>query len=121
MRSWIRLATAIAVWRRWRSPRSAATAHSQRHERSPLVIGHRGSPGYLPDHTLQGYELAIENGADYIEPDLVSTKDGVLIARHEPNIIGTTDVLDHPEFASRSRDATSTARRRTAGSSPTSR
>src|SRR5688572_30521879 len=58
----------------------------------PLVIGHRGAPGYLPDHTLEGYARAIEQGADYIEPDLVATKDGHLIARHEPNIGGTTDV-----------------------------
>ena len=70
-------------------------------EQSPLVIGHRGAAGYLPDHTLEGYELAIKLGADYIEPDLVATKDGYLIARHEPNIIATTDVLSHPEFADR--------------------
>src|SRR4051812_4250848 len=70
-------------------------------ENSPLVIGHRGAAGYLPEHTLQGYRLAIKAGADYIEPDLVSTKDGVLIARHEPNITNTTDVSTHPEFASR--------------------
>jgi glycerophosphoryl diester phosphodiesterase len=72
--------------------------------RLPLVIGHRGAPGYLPDHTLAGYKLAIEMGADYIEPDLVSTKDGVLIARHEPNIVATTDVASHPEFADRFRE-----------------
>jgi glycerophosphoryl diester phosphodiesterase len=67
----------------------------------PLVIGHRGSAGYLPDHTLEGYRLAIQNGADFIEPDLVATKDGELIARHEPNITGTTDVATRPEFAAR--------------------
>ena len=67
----------------------------------PLIIGHRGASGYLPEHTLASYRLAIEQGADYIEPDLVSTKDGVLVARHEPNIIATTNVADHPEFASR--------------------
>jgi glycerophosphoryl diester phosphodiesterase len=83
-------------------PPAAASAHQKR----PLVIGHRGAAGYLPDHTLQGYQLAIDLGADYIEPDLVSTKDGVLVARHEPNIIATTNVLDHPEFKSRRRDAT---------------
>ena len=66
------------------------------------MIGHRGAAGYLPDHTLEGYELAIKLGADYIEPDLVATKDGYLIARHEPNITGTTDVASHPEFADRS-------------------
>ena len=69
--------------------------------KQPLVIGHRGSAGYLPDHTLEGYRLAIQNGADFIEPDLVATKDGELIARHEPNITGTTNVADLPEFASR--------------------
>jgi glycerophosphoryl diester phosphodiesterase len=62
------------------------------HDDEPLVIGHRGAPGYLPDHTLEGYALAIRLGADYIEPDLVATKDGHLIARHEPNLIATTDV-----------------------------
>src|SRR5919108_3675834 len=62
------------------------------HDDEPLVIGHRGAPGYLPDHTLEGYALAIELGADYIEPDLVATSDGHLIARHEPNLIATTDV-----------------------------
>ena len=70
----------------------------------PLVIGHRGAPGHRPDHTLEGYKLAIEMGADYIEPDLVATKDGVLIARHEPNITGTTDVSTRPEFADRRRE-----------------
>ena len=77
-------------------------------ENSPLVIGHRGASGFLPEHTLESYRLAIKLGADYIEPDLVATKDGVLIARHEP-FIGDTDpatrdstnVADHPEFASR--------------------
>src|SRR6266850_1477093 len=71
----------------------------------PLVIGHRGAHGYLPAHTLEGYALAIELGADFIEPDLVSTKDGHLIARHEPNMIATTDVANRPEFASRRRTA----------------
>ncbi len=69
--------------------------------KAPLVIGHRGAAGYLPDHTLEGYALAIERGADFIEPDLVATKDGHLIARHEPNITGTTDVATRPEFADR--------------------
>jgi glycerophosphoryl diester phosphodiesterase len=71
------------------------------HEAKPLVIGHRGAAGYRPEHTLAGYELAARMGADYIEPDLVSTKDGVLVARHENDITATTDVADHPEFASR--------------------
>ena len=71
--------------------------------RKPLVIGHRGAAGYLPDHTLEGYRRAVDLGADFIEPDLVATKDGVLVARHEPNIVATTDVKDRPEFASRKR------------------
>jgi glycerophosphoryl diester phosphodiesterase len=70
-------------------------------EPAPLVLGHRGASAYLPEHTLASYQLAIEQGADYIEPDLVSTRDGVLIARHEVNISGTTDVAAHPEFAGR--------------------
>lgn len=65
----------------------------------PLVIGHRGAAGYLPDHTLEGYKRGIEMGADFIELDLVATKDGVLVARHEPNITGTTDVSTRAEFA----------------------
>src|SRR5512132_2767523 len=67
----------------------------------PIVIGHRGSPAYRPEHTIGSYTLAIEMGADYIEPDLVFTKDGKLVARHEPDIGGTTDVADHLEFANR--------------------
>jgi glycerophosphoryl diester phosphodiesterase len=59
---------------------------------APIVIGHRGASGYLPEHTLEGYALAISQGANVIEPDLVLTKDGVLIARHEPMIGATTDV-----------------------------
>lgn len=69
----------------------------------PTIVGHRGAPGYLPEHTIESYTLAIEMGVDFIEPDLVSTKDGVLVARHEPNIVATTDVADRPEFASRQR------------------
>lgn len=68
---------------------------------APLVIAHRGASGYRPEHTLEAYRLAIRMGADYIEPDLVSTKDGVLVARHENEISGTTDVAAHPEFADR--------------------
>ncbi len=65
------------------------------------IVGHRGASGYRPEHTLASYELAARMGADYVEPDLVTTKDGVLVARHEPEISGTTDVADHPEFAGR--------------------
>jgi glycerophosphoryl diester phosphodiesterase len=67
----------------------------------PTVIGHRGASGYRPEHTLAAYEQAILQCADYIEPDLVSTKDGVLVARHENEIGGTTDVANHPELADR--------------------
>ena len=72
---------------------------------SPLVIAHRGASGYLPEHTLQAYALAIELGADFIEVDLVATRDGHLIARHEPNIIQTTNIRDLPQFADRRRTA----------------
>jgi glycerophosphoryl diester phosphodiesterase len=86
-------------------PAAGASASPKAHDASPLVIGHRGTSGHLPEHTLPGYALAIRLGADYIEPDLVATKDGVLIARHEPDITNTTDVKNHPEFASRKRTA----------------
>lgn len=66
-----------------------------------LVIAHRGASAERPEHTLAAYERAIDQGADYIEPDLVATKDGVLLARHENAISGTTDVADHPEFGAR--------------------
>ncbi len=69
--------------------------------RAPIVIGHRGACGYVPEHTLASYHLALLQGADYAEPDLVMTGDGVLVARHENEIGGTTDVAEHPEFASR--------------------
>src|SRR6266542_2228712 len=79
----------------------ASDAGERGHARKPLVVGHRGASGYRPEHTLASYELAIEMGADYIEPDLVSTKDHQLVARHENDITGTTDVASHPEFADR--------------------
>lgn len=71
--------------------------------RNPEVFGHRGASGYRPEHTLASYELAARLGADYLEPDLVSTKDHVLVCRHEPEIGGTTDVAGRPEFAGRRR------------------
>jgi glycerophosphoryl diester phosphodiesterase len=82
-----------------------AAAHDHRHaDNAPLVIGHRGgATGYLPDHTLENYALGIALGADYVEPDLVATKDGHLIARHEPNLTDTTNVKDLPQFAGRKR------------------
>jgi glycerophosphoryl diester phosphodiesterase len=71
--------------------------------RCPLVVAHRGASGQRPEHTLAAYQLAMDQGADFIEPDLVITRDGELIARHEPNLIETTDVLMRPEFADRRR------------------
>lgn len=67
----------------------------------PLIIAHRGASGERPEHTLAAYRLAIAQGADFIEPDLVPTRDGHLVARHENEIGGTTDVADHPRFADR--------------------
>jgi glycerophosphoryl diester phosphodiesterase len=76
-------------------------AQQWQHQRGPLVIGHRGAAGYRPEHTLASYELAVRMGADYFEPDLVSTKDGKLVTRHENEIGGTTNVAERPEFAAR--------------------
>lgn len=70
----------------------------------PIVIAHRGASGERPEHTMAAYRLAIEQGADFIEPDLVMTRDGVLVCRHENEISETTDVADKPEFASRRRE-----------------
>jgi glycerophosphoryl diester phosphodiesterase len=84
---------------------SSAHDNDDSNFRRPLVIGHRGAHGYLPAHTLEGYALAIELGADFVEPDLVMTRDGHLIASHEPNLVATTDVASRPEFASRQRTA----------------
>jgi glycerophosphoryl diester phosphodiesterase len=67
----------------------------------PVIIGHRGASGYVPEHTLASYFLAIQQGADFVEPDLVSTRDGVLVARHENEISATTDVRQHPQFSDR--------------------
>ncbi len=68
-----------------------------------IIIAHRGASGALPEHTLEAYTLAIQQGADFIEPDLVMTKDGVLVARHDRFLSTTTDVSDRPEFADRKR------------------
>jgi glycerophosphoryl diester phosphodiesterase len=82
-------------------PAAPAAAQPNRRTQRTLVIGHRGASGYRPEHTLASYELAARMGADFVEPDLVSTKDHVLVARHEPEIGGTTDVASRPEFADR--------------------
>lgn len=74
--------------------------------RRPIVIAHRGASGERPEHTLAAYQLAIAQGADFIEPDLVMTRDGVLVCRHENEISGTTDVAARPEFADRRKEKT---------------
>jgi len=79
----------------------ATHAHEKPLATKVLVIGHRGAPAWRPEHTLASYARAIADGADFIEPDLVMTKDGVLVARHENEIGGTTDVAGHQEFALR--------------------
>lgn len=84
-----------------KSQSSGNPGYREKNMADPLVLAHRGASGYRPEHTLAAYDLAVEQGADYIEPDLVMTKDGVLVDRHEPEISGTTDVADHPEFADR--------------------
>ncbi|MFC3079179.1 glycerophosphodiester phosphodiesterase [Phenylobacterium terrae] len=85
---------------------AALPAHAQVTGKRPLVIAHRGASGQLPEHTLSCYLLAIQQGADYIEPDLVVTKDGILVARHENEISATTDVADKPNFARRKKTKT---------------
>lgn len=81
-----------------------AKSHAAEPPRNPgrvLVIAHRGASAFLPEHTMEAYARAIADGADIVEPDLVATRDGVLVARHENEIGGTTNVADHPEFAER--------------------
>jgi glycerophosphoryl diester phosphodiesterase len=97
----ITVATAVGLVLVAAAPASADRHSDDGHGDHFTVVGHRGTAGYRPEHTLASYELAARMGADYVEPDLVSTKDGVLVARHEPEIGGTTDVADHPEFTGR--------------------
>ncbi|HEX2894256.1 MAG TPA: glycerophosphodiester phosphodiesterase [Marmoricola sp.] len=85
-----------------RSSDRAVPGRTVRSQRAvPVVIAHRGASGHRPEHTLASYRLAIAMGADYVEPDLVATRDGALVARHENEISGTTDIATHPEFADR--------------------
>jgi glycerophosphoryl diester phosphodiesterase len=95
------LAVLVAGSTAYAGQRHSADAGGDRAVSGPLLFGHRGASGYRPEHTLASYDLAIRMGADVIEPDLVSTKDHVLVARHENDITGTTDVASHPEFADR--------------------
>jgi len=83
---------------------AGATAYAVSPREKVLIFGHRGASALRPEHTLASYAKAIEDGADYIEPDLCCTKDGALIIRHENNIAGTTDIARHPEFAGRKTD-----------------
>jgi glycerophosphoryl diester phosphodiesterase len=92
---WLLLAIALLA------PVAASGQDAPMPSEKPILIAHRGASGYRPEHTLLSYRLAIAQGADFIEPDLVPTKDGVLVARHENEISGTTNVADHPEFANR--------------------
>ena len=100
------LATAIGSGPAASKPGKGKAKSDRAGSSRPLVIGHRGASGYRPEHTLASYELAARMGADYVEPDLVSTKDGVLVTRHENEISGTTNVADKPEFADRRRTKT---------------
>ena len=95
------LAVLVAGSTAYAGQRHPADTGGDRAASGPLLFGHRGASGYRPEHTLASYDLAIRMGADVIEPDLVSTKDHVLVARHENDITGTTDVASHPEFADR--------------------
>jgi len=95
------MAVVVAGSTAYAGQRDSAHGHRDAATSGPLIFGHRGASGYRPEHTLASYNLAIRMGADAIEPDLVSTKDGVLVARHENEIGGTTDVADQPEFADR--------------------
>jgi glycerophosphoryl diester phosphodiesterase len=105
--TWYRRTLLIVVAALLAAPAAAPAARggperAARQDRAlPIVIGHRGAPAYRPEHTLASYRLAIAMGADFIEPDLVSTKDHRLVARHENDITQTTDVARHPEFAPR--------------------
>ena len=93
--SWI-MAAGLAIL----GSSSAITAFADEPPK-PVVIAHRGASGYLPEHTIAAYKLAIEQGADFIEPDLVMTKDGHFVARHDPYLSDSTDIAEHPEFADR--------------------
>src|SRR5918992_2195500 len=106
LRKLLPLVLASAMLAAMTSPGQARARDGDDDRASQLVIGHRGASGYRPEHTLAAYKFAARLGADYIEPDLAITKDGVLVARHEPEIEDTTDVEQHPEFADRRTEKT---------------
>ncbi|MCI4645731.1 MAG: hypothetical protein MRY64_13205 [Hyphomonadaceae bacterium] len=92
---------AVACSNEASAPTAATAAEASSARATPLIIAHRGASGLYPEHTLEAYGAAIDMGADFIEPDLVMTKDGVLVARHDRYLSTSTDVADHPEFADR--------------------
>ncbi|MEU5974313.1 glycerophosphodiester phosphodiesterase family protein [Streptomyces sp. NPDC047315] len=112
-RSAVTLAAGAAFTGAASSAAAAPAAAEANHDtgRGPLVVGHRGAAGWRPEHTPASYELAVQTGADWIEPDLVMSGDGVLVVRHENEISGTTDVARRPEFAARRTTKTVDGRR----------
>lgn len=101
MRGWILMGAVVMALTGVIAPAQAQPAAGEAAPPPRLVIAHRGASALRPEHTLAAYAKALADGADYVEPDLVSTRDGVLVARHENEIGGTTDVAAHPEFAAR--------------------
>src|SRR3954447_10594943 len=101
VRRTLRLLAALAALALLAPAAGSAQTVTAAKARKLTIVGHRGASGYRPEHTIGSYTLAARMGADYIEPDLVSTKDHVLVVRHDPEIGETTDVADHPEFANR--------------------
>ncbi len=104
LRRWLTACSLLLPLTGFAAPDEHAAKHqAARGEPTPLVIAHRGASGYLPEHTLAAYALAVFQGADYIEPDLVMTRDGQIVARHDNELGLTTDVSQRPEFADRKR------------------
>src|SRR3954449_12616808 len=101
VRRTLRLLVALAALALLAPAASSAQTVTAAKARKLTIVGHRGASGYRPEHTIASYTLAARMGADYVEPDLVSTKDHVLVVRHDPEIGETTDVAEHPEFANR--------------------
>lgn len=101
LRKWNRVGLTIVALASAPASGQTAPMTTEKPLSPPIVIAHRGASGLRPEHTLAAYTLAIEQGADFIEPDLVLTKDDIFVARHENDITGTTDVASHPEFADR--------------------
>ncbi|GAB3376809.1 glycerophosphodiester phosphodiesterase [Azotobacter armeniacus] len=103
LRHWLSAGSLLLPLMACAAPEPPAPPHPHAGEPQPLVIAHRGASGYVPEHTLAAYALAVLQGADYVEPDLVMTLDGQLVARHDNQLDLTTDVAAHPEFADRKR------------------